>query len=97
MPFELSDPKINRNGRPLGAVNKSTRISAEIKSNIADIVNLNTRQIEIDLLSLPADLRVKYYIELCKFILPQQNKINYMPEAEFLERNIDQINVTIVK
>ena len=97
MPFELSDPKININGRPLGSVNKNTRISAEIKSNIADIVNINTKQIELDLLSLPPELRVKYYIELCKFILPQQNKVNYMPEADYLERNLEQINVTIVK
>ena len=27
MPFELSDPKINRLGRPAGSMNKITRIS----------------------------------------------------------------------
>ena len=97
MPFELSDPKINRNGRPLGSMNKNTRISIEIKSNIANIVNINTKQIELDLLSLPPELRVKYYIELCKFVLPQLNKINYDTEAEYLEKNLEQINVTIVK
>jgi hypothetical protein len=97
MPFELSDPKINRNGRPLGSMNKNTRISIEIKSNIANIVNTNTKQIELDLLSLPPELRVKYYIELCKFVLPQLNKINYDTEAEYLEKNLEQINVTIVK
>ena len=78
-------------------MNKNTRISIEIKSNIANIVNINTKQIELDLLSLPPELRVKYYIELCKFVLPQLNKINYDTEAEYLEKNLEQINVTIVK
>jgi hypothetical protein len=97
MPFEVSDPKINRNGRPLGSVNKSTRISTEIRSGIQDIMNNNIGQIETDLATLPPELRVKYYIELMKFILPQQKAMAYSGDAEYLENNLNEIKVSIFK
>ena len=42
MPFELSDPKINRLGRPAGSMNKITRISLEVREALTEIVFSNT-------------------------------------------------------
>lgn len=97
MPFVIGDENINKLGRPPGALGKSNRVSRELKESLEQIVNKSTKQIELDLLSLPPDLRVKYYIELIKFILPQQRAINYQNDSAYLEESIRNIDVHIIR
>lgn len=97
MPFELSDPKINRTGRPAGSMNKITRISLEVREALSEIVFSNTLQLKEDLESLPAELRVKYFIEICKFVLPQQKSVNYKNEEQIFNESPPDIKVTIFK
>lgn len=97
MPFEVADERINRAGRPVGVLNKPNRVSEQIREHIATLVDENISMLREDLQTLPADLRVKYLIELTRFILPQMKSINYSNNAEFLQENLQDINVTIVK
>ena len=97
MPFELSDPKINRTGRPAGSMNKITRISLEVREALSEIVFSNTLQFKEDLQSLPPELRVKYFIEICKFVLPQQKSVNYKNEEQIFNESPPDIKVTIFK
>lgn len=96
MPFELADSNINRNGRAPGSLNKATAISKETKQAIAELVHYHAGTLADDLASLPPELRIKYFIELAKFVLPQHKAINYQ-NLETMEAEAQDIFVTIVK
>jgi len=97
MPFLPHDSRINKGGRPMGALNKTTRITVKIKEDISDILNNTTAQIKEDLSNLPPELRIKYFIELAKFVLPHQKAVNYQSDPDYLEENTKDIRVTIVQ
>jgi len=67
MPFIKGDARINKSGRPKGSKNKS---SSEIKRQFAEIIHNNIEQINDDLKTLTPSERIKFILELCKFLIP---------------------------
>ena len=57
----------NENGRPKGAVNKTT---TEIREHFQNLVSDNLEQLDSDLKGLEPLQRLKVVIELAKFVVP---------------------------
>ena len=67
MPFTKGDNRINKSGRPKGSKNKS---NSELKRQFAEIIHNNIEQISDDLKELSPGERIKFILELCKFLIP---------------------------
>lgn len=56
----------NKNGRPRGAVNKTT---SALRERISDFLSNNFDQVQIDFDTLPAKDRAKLFVDLLPFAL----------------------------
>lgn len=68
--FKGGDSAINRNGRPKGALNKSTLSIMRVRELFAEFVGDNFEQMKEDFQSLSPELRIRFYIEMSKFCIP---------------------------
>lgn len=64
---------INPNGRPKGAVNKST---SEIRKAFQQLVSNNLETLQSDLDNMEPERRVSYILKLSEFILPKLQTVS---------------------
>ncbi|MCF7569480.1 hypothetical protein L3X37_14090 [Sabulilitoribacter arenilitoris] len=81
----------NINGRPKGAVNKTTK---EIREHFQNLVSNNLEQLNEDLKSLEPLQRLKMIIELSKFVVPTLRATELTTDTE---NGFNPITVTIVR
>lgn len=75
-------------GRPVGSKNKTQE---QIREFLQELVSENIELISEDLKTLKPEQRIKYIIELSKFVLPQLRSV------ENLKSNNPEFNTIIVK
>ena len=68
MPFKKDDKRINRNGRPVGAKNKT---NADLRERINSFLNDKYDTIIKDFESLEPEKRIQYFIKLMEYSLPK--------------------------
>lgn len=83
---------INREGRPKGAVNKTT---TEIREHFQNLVSDNLEQLDSDLKSLEPLQRLKLVIELAKFFVPTLKAIEVTETSENLFKGFNPITITL--
>lgn len=74
---------INLNGRPKGSVNKST---AEIRDYFKLLVEGNLTRLQSDLDSLKPTERIRFLIDLAKFVIPTLKAVEMQGEIKTAER-----------
>lgn len=67
-------------GRKLGSKNRTQQ---EIKDIIKDLLSCQIERLGDDLDGLSPDLRLKYMIQLLKFIIPTQKEFELKTDANF--------------
>jgi hypothetical protein len=83
--------KLNPNGRPKGAVNKTT---SEIRTLFQQLVSANIERLQEDLEAMEPEKRVSYIIKLSEFIIPKLQ--SYSIETQ-LELEYKQLEVLLSK
>jgi len=92
MAFKKGDPNINREGRKVGSINKSTE---EIKQTINKIVSSQLDSLEKDLSKLRKsnpEEAIRLSLRLLEYILPKMTKMDLTGEVK---HTIDKITIEI--
>ena len=93
MPFVKGDKRINKAGRPVGAINRSTEM---MKLSIARATNKvldDLPAIMEDIIKQDPKAAVDLAIKLLEFNLPKQSRVEMKAE---IEQKIQQINLNIL-
>ena len=93
MPFSKGDTRINKKGRPVGAVNRSTEMMRLSVARATNKVLDNLPQIMEDMMKHDPRTAVDLAIKLLEFNLPKQSRIEMKAE---IEQKIQQINLNIL-
>ena len=93
MPFTKGDKRINKAGRPVGAVNRSTEMMRLSVARATNKVLDNLPQIMEDMMKHDPRTAVDLAIKLLEFNLPKQSRIEMKAE---IEQKIQQINLNIL-
>jgi len=80
----------NREGRPLGAINK---LNNNLRSEISEFLQDNFEQVKADILKMDPRNRVKCFIDLLNYALPKLQTIDL--KTEFEQMTDEQLNETI--
>ena len=94
MPFKKDDKRINRIGRPVGKMNRSTE---QAKLSIARIANYGIENFKEDLDKIREDSPLeaaKLSIRLLEYIIPKQRAVELKAE---IDQRIHQITININK
>ena len=94
MPFKKEDKRINRVGRPVGKLNRSTE---QAKLSIARIANYGIENFKEDLDKIREDSPLeaaKLSIRLLEYIIPKQRAVELKAE---IDQRIHQITININK
>jgi hypothetical protein len=94
MPFKKGDKNINKLGRPVGKLNRSTE---QAKLTIARVANQGLNNISEDLEKIRKEDPVeaaKIYLRLLEYIVPKQRAVEMKAE---IDQRIHQITVNINK
>jgi hypothetical protein len=92
MPFVKGDKRINRSGRPQGAINRSTE---QMKLTLARAVNntLNTLSEDLERIRQDnPDRAVELSLKLMEFVVPKLSRTEMKAE---IEQKIQAININI--
>ena len=66
-------------GRPKGSSNKST---AKIRNAFSKLLEDNLDQLEEDFSSLKPEQRIKYFIDLSKYVVPQLKQTEFKADED---------------
>ncbi len=94
MPFVKGDTRINKGGRPLGAVNRSTE---QMKLTIARAVNNTLDTITKDLEEIKKndpEKAIDLALKLMEYVMPKLSRTEMKAE---IEQRIQSINVNITR
>jgi len=92
MPFVKGDNRINKNGRPVGAVNRSTE---QMKLTLARAANKTLDTISEDLEKIRKDnpeKAIELALKLMEYVMPKLSRTEMKAE---IESKIQQISVNI--
>ena len=92
MAFTKGDTRINKNGRPKGAINRSTE---QAKVAIARLANRGLDNIAEDLDKIRKENPIeaaKIYLKLLEYIVPKKAQVELSGQ---LDQRIQQISITI--
>ena len=81
----------NKNGRPIGSVNKTT---IQIRESYRNLIEDNIEQIKKDLKTLEPKDRLQFLLHLSRFILPTLRSVEL--DANTAESKFTPIEVTII-
>ena len=93
MPFVKGDKRINKNGRPVGALNRSTE---QMKLTIARATNTALDTLTHDLAEIrkkDPEKAIELALKLMEFTLPKLSRTEMKAE---IEQKIQQINLNIL-
>ena len=79
---------INPNGRPKGAVNRST---AEIRKAFQLLVSDNLDRLQEDLNALDPEKRLAYIIKMAEFIIPKLQSVTLDNQLEIEYRHLNAL------
>jgi len=94
MAFEKNDKRINRAGRPVGAVNRSTE---QMKINLARATNNTLNHLSEDLEKIrkkDPEKAIELALKLMEYTLPKLSRTEVKAE---IEQKIQQISVNITQ
>jgi hypothetical protein len=94
MAFEKNDKRINRAGRPVGALNRSTE---QMKINLARATNNTLNHLSEDLEKIrkkDPEKAIELALKLMEYTLPKLSRTEVKAE---IEQRIQQISVHIVQ
>lgn len=94
MAFEKNDKRINRAGRPLGALNRSTE---QMKLNLARATNNTLNHLSEDLEKIrkkDPEKAIELALKLMEYTLPKLSRTEVKAE---IEQKIQQISVNITQ
>ena len=93
MPFKKGDKNINKLGRPVGKLNRSTE---QAKLTIARVANQGLNNISEDLEKIRKENPIeaaKLYLRLLEYIVPKKQQIDVQGQ---ISQRIEQITVHVV-
>ena len=94
MAFEKNDTRINRAGRPLGALNRSTE---QMKLNLARATNNTLNHLSEDLEKIrkkDPEKAIELALKLMEYTLPKLSRTEVKAE---IEQRVQQISVNITQ
>lgn len=94
MPFVKGDTRINKNGRPVGAVNRSTE---QMKLTLARAVNNTLDTLSNDLAEIKKkdpEKAIELALKLMEYTIPKLSRTEMRAE---IEQKIQQISVQITQ
>jgi hypothetical protein len=80
--------RINPNGRPKGAVNRST---AEIRKAFQLLVSENLERLQSDLDALEPEKRISYIIKMAEFIIPKLQSVSLEDQFEIEYKHLNAL------
>lgn len=78
----------NPAGRPKGRRNKTTE---GLRNKVIDLIDDNYEQIKIDLAQLQPKERIRFWVDLLRYILPEQVETSVNQEITFTQEEIERI------
>ena len=94
MAFEKNDKRINRAGRPAGALNRSTEMMKLSLARATNKVMDNLPALMEDMMKKDPKGAVDIAMKMLEFYLPKQSRIEMKAE---IEQRIQQISVNITQ
>jgi len=94
MPFVKGDSRINKAGRPVGALNRSTDMMKVSLARATNRVLDNLPSIMEDLMKKDPKSAVDLAMKMLEFYLPKQSRVEMKAE---IEQRIQQISVNITQ
>jgi len=94
MAFEKNDKRINRSGRPVGALNRSTE---QMKLNLARATNNTLNHLSEDLEKIrkkDPEKAIELALKLMEYTLPKLSRTEVKAE---IEQRVQQISVNITQ
>jgi uncharacterized protein YeeX (DUF496 family) len=94
MAFEKNDKRINRSGRPVGALNRSTE---QMKLNLARATNNTLNHLSDDLEKIrkkDPEKAIELALKLMEYTLPKLSRTEVKAE---IEQRVQQISVNITQ
>ena len=76
MPFKPNDTNINKQGRPKGSLNNSTKIKQQIHSMLTDLIHneLSTDKLLNTLDKASPSAKLKFYSDIMPFVIAKVEK-----------------------
>jgi hypothetical protein len=94
MAFEKNDKRINRSGRPVGALNRSTEMMKLSLARATNKVMDNLPALMEDMMKKDPKGAVDITLKMLEFHLPKQSRMELKAEVE---QRIQQISVNITQ
>jgi len=97
MPFSPNDQNINKNGRPKGSLNESTKVKQQIQTMLSDLIHneLATNKLLATLDKASPSARLRFYSDIMPFIIAKVDKDETLTERPesievIIQRNRDE-------